>query len=117
MEIPMTTQNNELLVSLMKAQLEMKPPVKDKVNPRFKTKYASIDSIYEACRLPLAENGMALAHTIELVDGKMFLRTILTHISGGSMANLFPLFIGDQTSQGFASALTYARRYAIASLL
>ncbi len=113
----MTTPNNELLVALAKAQLEMKPPIKDKTNPRFKTKYASIDAIYDACRVPLAKNGLTLAHSVEVLEGKMFLRTMLSHISGNSINNCFPLFMGEQTSQGFASALTYGRRYAIASLL
>jgi hypothetical protein len=109
--------NTELMKDLVKAQLEIKAPEKDKVNPRFKTKYCSLDAIYSSCRSALAKHGLTLSHSVELLDGKSVLVTTLNHISGESMSNKIPMFIENQTSQGFASALTYGRRYAICSLL
>lgn len=109
--------NQEILKDLVKAQLEIKAPEKDKVNPRFKTKYCSLDAIYSACREPLAKHGITLSHSVENIEGKAVLVTSLNHVSGESLSNKIPLFIEQQTSQGFASALTYSRRYAICSLL
>ena len=107
----------ELIKALVKTQLEITPPVKDKVNPRFKTSYCSLDSIYLACRVPLAKNGLTLSHTVTTSDGKSSLVTTVHHVSGQSLDNTIPLFIENQTSQGFASALTYARRCAVCSIL
>lgn len=109
--------NQELMKDLVKAQLEIKAPEKDKVNPRFKTKYCSLDAIYVACRMPLAKNGITLSHSVENIDGKSVLVTSLNHVSGETISNKIPIFVEQQTSQGFASALTYSRRYAICSLL
>ncbi len=109
--------NNALIAALVKTQLEMTPPKKDKVNPRFKSSYCSLDSIYEACRLPLAKNGLSLTHNVVTVDGKHNLSTTLLHVSGESLTASMPLFVDQMTSQGFASALTYARKYAVCSML
>lgn len=109
--------NQEIIKAIVKTQLEITPPVKDKINPRFKTAYSSLDAIYSSVRLPLAVNGLTLSHSVDLIDNKYFLMTILRHSSGQEIINKIPMFIENLTSQGFASALTYARRYAICSLL
>lgn len=111
------TTNNELFKSLVKAQLEISPPGKDKKNPHFKSDYCSLDSIYAACRIPLAQNGLSLSHTVEMMGERYFLKTILYHTSGENISNLTPMFIDKLTSQGYQSANTYARRSAITSLL
>ena len=108
---------SELTKAIVKAQLEISAPVKDKINPRFKSGYSSLDAIYAAVRIPLANNGLTLSHSVEMIEGKQVLVTTISHISGTSIHNKIPLFIENQTSQGFASALTYARRYATCSFL
>lgn len=108
----------ELLSALVKAQLEMPIPEKDKTNNNFKYKYASLDSIYKACREPLAKNGLILTHTIMRDEqNNLTLLTKLQHTSGQKIFNEFPIFLEKVTSQGMGSARTYACRYAIASLL
>lgn len=111
------TTKNELIVALVKAQQEISPPVKDKTNPMFKSKYASLDSICEAVRLPLAKNGLNLSHSVESTESKHILHTTLSHVSGEQMVTSMPMFLDKVTSQGFGSALTYAKKYAICSLL
>lgn len=113
----MTATNNALVSALVKTQLELTPPVKDKVNPRFKSRYCSLDSIYEACRIPLAKNGLSLSHSVEFLENKYSLRTTLYHVSGEQINTVMPMFVSQLDSQGFASALTYARKYAVCSLL
>lgn len=108
---------SEITKSIIKAQLEITAPIKDKINPRFKSSYASLDSIYSAVRDPLHRNGLTLSHTVDVLDGKTYLVTTMTHIGGESVSNKIPMFIENATSQGFASAFTYARRYATCSLL
>lgn len=116
-------ENKNLLVALVKAQLEISPPVKDKENPRFKSRYASLDSMYNSCREVLAKNGLSLMHDVEkevneeTKKAEYNLKTTLMHVSGESLSNNFPMFVGEMTSQGLASARTYACRYATANLL
>lgn len=105
------------LECLVQAQLKIKAPKKDKINPRFKTSYCSLDSIYEAIRIPLAEHGFTIRHTIVAEGEKYWLETFLHHSSGETLSNRMPIFVEALTSQGFASALTYSRRYALCSLL
>ncbi len=104
---------NELVTALAKAQLEIKAPRKDKVNTNFKSKYSSLDAIYESCREPLAKNGLVMSHSVE----GQTLVTTLRHVSGQSISCSVPMFIDKTTSQGFGSALTYARKYSVCSLL
>jgi len=111
------TSKNEVIVALVAAQLEIKPPAKDMKNPHFKSKYCSLDSIYDAVRLPLAKNGLNLSHTVEMQGDRYMLRTTLYHISGGEIHNITPMFVEKLTAQGYQSANTYARRSAITSLL
>lgn len=111
------TTNNALIEALVKTQLEISPPKKDKKNPHFKSEYCSLDSIYEACRVPLARNGLSLSHTVELIEERHFLKTILYHVSGEQISNLVPMFVDKLTSQGFQSSQTYAKRAGVTSLL
>lgn len=111
------TTKNEVIVALVAAQLEIKPPAKDMKNPHFKSKYCSLDSIYDAVRIPLAKNGLNLSHSVEMQGDKYFLKTMLYHTSGGEIFNITPMFVEKLTAQGYQSANTYARRSAITSLL
>jgi hypothetical protein len=111
-------ENKNLISALVKAQLEIRAPVKEGTNPMFKNKYATLDAIYAACRKPLADNGLSLSHSVEVdPQGRYFLVTTLFHVSGESMKNNFPMIIEKQTNQGIASARTYACRYATCNLL
>lgn len=111
-------ENKNLIAALLKAQLEIKPPSKEGVNPMFKNKYATLDAIYHSCRKPLADNGLLLSHSVEIDEKeRYFLITTLLHISGEFIQNKFPMLIERQTNQGIASARTYACRYATCNLL
>lgn len=109
----------ELLKALVKAQMEIQPPRKNGMNKFTKSRYALLDDIYESCRVPLANNGLVLTHTVSIDKERDVLVTTLLHESGEKMENSIPLFSmkSENASQGFAGGLTYARRYAICCLL
>ena len=46
----------ELATALAKAQGELKHASKDSVNPHFRSKYADLASVWEACREALSTN-------------------------------------------------------------
>jgi hypothetical protein len=74
----------ELASALAKAQAMMKPALKDSTNPHFKSKYADLTSIWEACRDALTKNGLSVAQVTEF-DGELcFIRTILLLVSSST---------------------------------
>jgi hypothetical protein len=118
----------ELAAALAAAQAEMRAASKDAANPMFRSKYATLSSIWEAAREPLARNGLSVVQTPEQSDlGVCTLTTTLLHSSGEHISSTFSLPVlpqvvarGEQpvqTAQGYGSALTYARRYALAAIV
>jgi len=95
----------------------MKPAIYNKINPHFKSRYADFSSCMDACRLPLAENGLAIIQSCETIDGKLNLVSMLAHISGQWMKSEFPIITTKMDSQGIGSAMTYAKRYSLCGLI
>jgi len=112
----MSEATSKIIEALVKAQKEIKPPVKDRMG-QFKNKYATLDAVYESCREVLAKNGMTLSHDVERVGESFDLITTLYHTSGEKLSMRCPICVERTGPQGFASALTYARRYGVCSLL
>lgn len=106
-----------LAAALAKAQGQMKAAAKDADNKHFGSRYADLASIWEACREPLSANGLAVLQPVSTTDEGVVLTTILIHSSGEFIRTraLFP--IAQRTPHAIGSAITYARRYALASLV
>jgi hypothetical protein len=114
----MTEATGKLAAALAKAQAEIKGAKKDAENPFFKSTYADLASTWEACREALSKNELAVVQPTDLVDGAMILKTILMHSSGESITGILPIMVGDKaTAQQVGSAITYARRYALAAMV
>ena len=60
-------QIKELATALATAQGEMGSAIKDSDNPFFKSKYADLASVWDACRDPLSKNGFSVVQTTELL--------------------------------------------------
>jgi hypothetical protein len=89
----------------------------DKKNPHFRSSYASLASIIETIKKPLADNGLTVSQTIHGDNEFMFLDTILLHISGQKIVSQMPLLLIKRDMQALGSALTYARRYSLSAIL
>jgi len=119
----MTTSDtlNELATALAKAQGTIKGAIKDADNPFFKSRYADLASVWDACRGALAANGLSIvqAPRASAFEGGWVIEveTRLLHSSGQWMADSLSLPVGKPDAQGVGSALTYARRYALASFV
>lgn len=121
----MQSEKIDLLVSaLVKVQAAVKPAVKNKVNTYFKSPahpggspYADLESLWESCRKLLSDNNLAVIQTMEMIDGKPVLNTLLAHGSGQWKEGVYPLNPDKPTPQGFGSAITYARRYCFEAIL
>lgn len=108
---------NELAAALATAQGQMTGALKDSANPYFKSKYADLASCWDACRKPLSENGLAVIQTTSETNGGTNVVTTLAHSSGQWIRGSLPVKIKDDSPQAQGSGLTYARRYALASMV
>ena len=118
---------SKLTEALSKAQKEIKGAIKDSQNPFFHSVYADLASVWDACRTPLADNGLAVIQITKTIEGKLYLETILSHVSGESISGFYPInpmrqekekgWITSEDPQALGSALTYARRYALAAIV
>ena len=110
-------QINELAAALAKAQGEITSAIEDKTNPHFKTSYASLNSVWEACREPLSKNGLAVVQIMTGSNDQLILITTLAHSSGQWMKSVLPVTSAKATPQALGSAITYMRRYSLAALV
>ena len=93
---------------------------KDSKNPFFKSNYADLESVWDACRELLSNNGLAVTQFPGLyseLDKSMSLTTILTHESGEWITQEMSVPVSKVDAQGAGSAITYMRRYALAAVV
>jgi len=86
---------------------------------RGKRTYADLAAVLDAVRKGLAENELAIIQTpFSRQDGGVLLRTTLAHSSGEWIASEISFPVDRMGAiQGWGSALTYARRYALAAMV
>lgn len=114
----MTDESGKLAQALAKAQGEMKPAFKDKINPFFKSSYSDLESIWSVCREPLSKNGLSISHLFEtLPDGSVLMHTKLLHSSGEYLNSILPIRPVKNDPQGIMSAITYMKRCALMAIV
>lgn len=80
-------------------------------------KYATLTAVQEEVLPKLKECGLAVVQPLSNLDGLPAIRTTLLHQSGESITEVTPLILPKNDPQGQGSAVTYARRYSLASML
>jgi hypothetical protein len=116
--VKQSEQINELAKALVAFQSEVEAAVKDAKNPHFKSKFASLESVWDVAREPLKKNGIAVIQLPdEGQDGRSVLVTTVLHTSGQFIQASMPLMPIKNEPQAQGSAITYARRYALAAAL
>lgn len=138
---PMTFQSKrsesiaKLAAALSKAQGKIEAASKDRSNPFFGSKYADLANVWDVCREPLAENGLAVIQLVlsparidaGLYETRAIVETILAHESGEWISGTISLPVlgpelkgggrGEVNAQSYGSAITYARRYSLAAMV
>ena len=108
----------EIATALSNFQSKMIAVKKDAINPFYKSKYATLDTIWETIRKPLSENGLSVAQTMNLTsDGKSVLETTLYHTSGEWISGQQLVNPVKDDPQSLGSAISYARRYSLSAIL
>ncbi len=112
-------QIGQLAAALSKAQAEITGALKDTANPYFKSKYADLASCWDACRKQLTQNELAVIQTLSVNwdRDEPILVTTLAHSSGEWIRSELPIRAKDSSPQAQGSAITYARRYALAAIV
>lgn len=104
----------EISAALVKAQKAFGPALKSSTNPHFKSRYADLAACVEAVIDGLNNNGIFLMQSSHLSDDGVIVETIFIHESGEQMsAGKLHVPASKHDAQGYGSALTYARRYAL----
>lgn len=106
-----------LAAALAKAQGSMRGAMKDSANPFFKSKYADLSSVVEAIREAFAANGLSYVQQVEPSErDEVRVATVILHSSGEWLdCGFLALPVSKHDSQGYGSALTYARRYSLSA--
>lgn len=110
----------ELAKALLNVQRTVQPVIKDAENPFTKSWYASLNSVMDACRDALIENGIWLCQYPVPVEqpNALGLVTKLTHAESGQwQSSLAVVPLPKADPQGMGSAMTYCRRYALTAML
>jgi hypothetical protein len=115
----MTRSENitELVAALAAAQGKIQNATKDSDNPFFKSRYADLASVWDAVRGPLSSNGLAVMQIPSAEGPKVTITTLLTHASGQWISSELIVTAKEDAPQAVGSAITYARRYALQSVI
>lgn len=106
-----------LSAALAKAQARVKGAAKDSTNPHFKSRYADLASIWDACREALTANGLSIVQAPSSDDAGAYVTTRLCHASGEWMESTVGVPLATPTAQALGSVITYLRRYALAAMV
>lgn len=122
----METVTTKLYQAILGAQKSFGAVVKDSTNPMFKAKYASLESVLDAVRQSLLDAGLLLLQPT-FDNGERdekgaprcaCIKTVIIHAeSGESMEVITTIPVSKSDAQGYGSALTYARCYALMGIL
>ncbi len=110
-------QITELAIALAKAQGAMTGAIKDATNPHFKSSYADLASVWDACRAPLSNNGLSVVQLPEVFGEEVVVTTILLHASGQSISSMLSARPQRHDPQGIGSVITYLRRYSLSAMV
>lgn len=103
-----------ILPRLAKALAAMTSPKANKVNPAFKSKYASLDAILDHVRPILAKHDLAMYQSLFASDGRVGVHTYIVGNEGEQVISSISIALKpESTPQSVGSAITYLRRQSI----
>ena len=106
-----------LAEALSKAQGAIDDATKAGINPHFKSKYADLASVRAVIRGPLSANGLSIVQLPRAQNGVVEVDTMLLHKTGEYISETLRMPVAQANAHGIGSAITYARRYGLMSIL
>lgn len=107
----------ELSAALAKAQAGIANAAKEGMNPHFNRTYATLKSVWSVCKTPLTDNGLSVVQSPEVENQTVKVTTTLLHKTGQWIESSITMPVKKWDCQGIGSAITYARRYALAAMV
>jgi ERF superfamily len=115
----MSEQFTNIFEALCKFRGAVINPKKDRINPHFKSEYATLDSIITTVNPVLSECGLSFFQDqVHDKDGHVGVYTMLIH-KAGEWIKFSPVYIKAESAhpQKLGAALTYAKRYSLSMAL
>jgi hypothetical protein len=107
--------------AFIKAQFLIGGARKSAKNDHFKSKYATLEDVMDACQDILNEHDFYITQPVMIIEGDYVVRTILTHMTGDTIQDHGVPLTGwreaKNPSQALVAATTYARRCGLSSLV
>lgn len=119
-EMILSEKTDVILPALFAARSKFVKAKKDRQNTHLKNKYATLDSMMEAVTPALTDKGIMIMQSMldSSTETTFHLETMLIHAESGQFVRFFmSMPIAKRDPQGVGSAMTYARRYGLASAL
>ena len=112
---------NNLAKAMIQVQKKLRPALKDSYNGFTQSRYATLNSVMEACSKALSEAGIWITQypmPVENQVNALGLVTKLVHVESGEwQSSMLVMPLPKNDPQGYGSALTYARRYALSAMV
>ena len=105
-----------LMTALAAAQVEMGAALKGSVNPHFKSRYADLAAVIDACRPHLAKAGIAIVQFPMMTDAGVTVFTRL-YCKDEFIECVLSAQGRDTGPQAIGSVITYLRRYSLMALV
>ena len=115
--VKITMPCDKLFEALAKMQGALDNATKSSDNPYFKSKYADLAQCLSVSKKPMADNGLSISQHCTFDGQFVQCVTILGHSSGQMMISTLMIPVAKKDAQGIGSSITYARRYALSSII
>lgn len=115
--VKITMPCDKLFEALAKMQGALDNAKKESDNPYFKSKYADLATCLQTAKKPMADNGLSISQHCTFDGQFVQCVTILGHSSGQMMISTLMIPVAKKDAQGIGSSITYARRYALSSII
>jgi len=106
----------QLAAAINRAQKKIGAAVKGNSNPFFKSKYADLGAVMEACKEHLNAEGITVLQPVHSDETGDYVETVLLHDSGEFMSSRMRM-LPSKNMQELGSATSYARRYGLQSMV
>jgi hypothetical protein len=108
----------KIATALVEAHKAFKPVSQSGTNPHLRSKYSTIADYLNAVQGALLSNGICISQSVSKTEVGIAVTTKLIHVSGEYLeSDACVLPVEKPNAQAVGSAISYARRYSLASFL
>lgn len=109
---------SKIAPALLKAQKEIGSAKKEADNPFYHSKFADLGEVMRVCKKPCNDNGITILQPEDADENGNYVETVLLHESGEFISARMRVAVkADNDPQALGSAVSYAKRYCLQSLL